>query len=141
MSWEDQGRQYHMWFGHGTAPDKGKKSSPDPSVTGKSTEDRVLALAYGAVAALPASLRGRAETQYQHGTLPRLKEAMTAWIRGTLLDRATFANRFFGREADDAVVRSLHSAALGAATATSHEDFRDAAYKLADAIKAVGVDQ
>lgn len=38
-------------------------------------------------------------------------------------------------------MRSLHSAALEAATATSHEDFRDAAGKVADAIKAVGVDQ
>ena len=141
MSWEDQGRQYHMWFGHGTAPDKGKKAAPDPSITGKRTEDRVLALAYGAIAALPASLRGRAEAHYQHGTLPRLKGAMAAWIRGTRLDRDTFANRFFGREANDPVVLSLHSAALGAATATSHEDIRDAAGKLADAIKAVGVDQ
>jgi hypothetical protein len=26
MSWEDQGRQYHMWFGHGTAPAKGEAS-------------------------------------------------------------------------------------------------------------------
>jgi hypothetical protein len=23
MAWEDQGRQYHQWFGHGTATDKG----------------------------------------------------------------------------------------------------------------------
>ena len=141
MSWEDQGRQYHMWFGHGTAPDKGKKAAPDPSVAGKSIEDRVLALAYGAIAALPASLRGRAEAHYQHGTLPRLKGAIAAWIRGARLDRDTFANLFFGREANDPVVRSLHSAALDAATATSHEDLRDAAGKLADAIKAVGVDQ
>ncbi len=22
MSWEDQGRQHHMWFGHGTAPER-----------------------------------------------------------------------------------------------------------------------
>jgi hypothetical protein len=46
-----------------------------------------------------------------------------------------------GREAEDPVVRSLHSAALGAATATNYEELRDAAGKLADAIKAVGVDQ
>ena len=141
MSWEDQGRQYHMWFGHGTAPDKDKRAAPDPSVTGQSTDDRVVALAYGAIASLPASLRGRAEAQYQHGTLPRLKEAMTAWIKGTRLDQATFASRFFRREADDPIVRNIHSAALGAATATSHDDIRDAAGKVADAIKAVGVDQ
>ena len=92
MTWRDQGRQYHMWFGHGTAPDKGKPVAGS-SVSGKSIEDRVSALAYGAVAALPASLRGRAEGQYEHGTLPRLKEAMTAWINGTRLDRATFGDQ------------------------------------------------
>ena len=97
MSWEDQGRQYHMWFGHGTAPDKGMKSSPDPSVTGKSTSDRVLALAYGAIAAFPASLRGRVEGQYQHGTLPRLKEAKIARSRRVPLIQAVIASFRRGR--------------------------------------------
>lgn len=141
MSWEDQGRQYHMWFGHGTASDRVQKEGSDPSVTGQSTDERVLALAYGAVAALPASLRRQAEAQYQRGTLTHLKGAMTAWIKGTRLDQATFAGRFFGRAANDPVVRNLHEAALDAATATSHADIRDASGKLADAIKAVGVDQ
>lgn len=141
MTWRDQGRQYHMWFGHGTAPDKGKTAAPDAAVTGKSIDDRVVAVAYGAIAALPASLRGRAEAQYQRGTLPRLKEAMTAWLNGTRLDQAAFASRFFGRDADDPIVRNLHSAALGAATATSQDDIRDAAVNVADAIKSVGVDQ
>jgi hypothetical protein len=141
MSWEDQGRQYHMWFGHGTAPDHGDKAVPDPSVMGNSIDGRALALAYGVIAALPASLRGRAETQYQHGILARLQEAMAAWMKGTRLGQATFATRFFGRDVDDPVVRNLHAAALGAATATSHEELRIAADRVADAIKAVGVDQ
>lgn len=140
MGWEDQGRQYHMWFGHGTAADKGKKTASDPSVIGKSIDERVLALVYGVIAALPAALRRRAEAQYQYGTLSHLKEAMTAWIKGIRLDQATFASRFFGRVIDDPIVRDLHAAAVGAATATSHEEIRDAADKLADAIKGVSVD-
>lgn len=115
MSWKDQGRQYHMWFGHGTSSDKVQKGSSDPSVTGLSTDERVLAIVYGAIAALPTSLRGRVEAQYQHATLSRLKEAMTAWIQGTRLDQVTFAARFFGRSADDLVARDLHTSALGAA--------------------------
>ena len=55
MSWEDQGRQYHMWFGHGTGADKAAKAAPGSSVGGQSTADRVLALAYGALA-LPLAL-------------------------------------------------------------------------------------
>jgi hypothetical protein len=79
MSWEDQGRQYHMWFGNGTAADKAiKKTAPGSSVVGQSTVDRVLALAYGALASLSVAQRKQAEAQYHDGTLPRLKEAMTA---------------------------------------------------------------
>lgn len=81
MSWEDQGRQCHMWFGHGTAGNKATKAAPGSSVVGQSTADRVLALAYGALASLAAAHRGQAEAQYHNGTLPRLKDAMTAWYR------------------------------------------------------------
>ena len=100
MSWEDQGRQYHMWFGHGTAGDKATKAAP-ASVVGQSMAGRVLALAYGALASLPAAQRGRAETQYHNGTLPRLKDALAAWLRATALNQAAFASRLFGRGADD----------------------------------------
>lgn len=30
MSWEDQGRQYHMWFGNGTAGNKATKTPVRP---------------------------------------------------------------------------------------------------------------
>ena len=63
MSWEDQGRQYHIWFGHGTAGNKAA-AAPGSSVVGQSTADRVLALVYGALASLPAAQRGQAEAQY-----------------------------------------------------------------------------
>jgi len=66
---------------------------------------------------------------------------MTAWMRGIRLDQAAFAARFFGRAADDPVVKHLHSAILGAATATNHENIREASGKVAEAIKVVGVSQ
>ncbi len=141
MSWEDQGRQHHMWFGHGTAGNRGIKAASGSSVVGQGTAGRVLALAYGALASLPAAQRRQAEAQYHNGTLPRLKEAMTAWLRATALDQATFASRLFGRSADAPVVQSLHSAALRAATATSHDDLREAAGEAARAMEAVGIDR
>ena len=141
MGWEDQGRQEHGWFGHGTAPDKGKQTAPDPSVLGQSEADRALALAYGALGSLPPAQRRQVEAQYGNGTLPRLKEALTAWLRATALDGASFGSRLFGRSADDPVVRDLHSAALRAATATSHDDLRDAAERLARAMQGVGIDR
>jgi hypothetical protein len=69
MDWEDQGRQYHMWFGHGTGLDNSKKSSPDPTVIAKTSEDRAVALVYGVIGALPAALRRQVESQYHNGTL------------------------------------------------------------------------
>ena len=139
MSWEDQGRQYHVWFGNGTV-DKAAKAAPGSSVVGQSTADRVLALAYGALASLPAAQRRQAEAQYHNGTLPRMKEAMTAWLRATALNQAAFAFRLFGRSANYPVVCDFHDAALRAATATSHDDLREASGKLARAMEAVGIE-
>jgi hypothetical protein len=105
--WVYQGRQYHMWFGHGTAPGQEEDAADDPSVTDMGLAERMLALAHGAIAALPAAARRQAEAQYHAGTLPHLIEAMTAWVRGSGLDQASFAERFFARASDDSVVRIL----------------------------------
>ena len=48
MAWEDQGRQWPMWFGHGT-------SGNDPS---KAARDVATQVAYSALAQLPASQSG-----------------------------------------------------------------------------------
>ena len=139
MSWEDQGRQYHQWFGHGTAADK--DAAPDPAVTRMTGQDRALAVAYGAIAALPAHLRARAEAQYQRDTLPQLKVALTAWVMGTALDRDIFAMRLIGRTADDPVVVAVHAAALAAAMADRHVHLRDAGVHLAAAMQRIGIDR
>jgi hypothetical protein len=89
---------------------------------------------------LPQVLRARASAQYDAGNLARLKEVMTAWIGGTRLSNAEFADRFFGRAADDPVAEKLHDAALDVGLATNHAELRDAAEKVADAMKAVGLD-
>jgi hypothetical protein len=64
---------------------------------------------------------------------------MTAWAQGAKLDNATFAQRFFGRNADDPVAQKLHGAALAVASATSQADMRQAAEKVADAVQTVGL--
>lgn len=138
--WQYQGRQEHGWFGHGTGPGKAVLAACNQSVDRASIEDRASGLIHGVTGALPVSLRGRIEAQYRHEPLPRLKEALAAWIRGARLEPDVFASRFLGRTGDDPVARDLHSAAGFAATATSHADRAEAAYKLADAIKGVGVD-
>lgn len=138
MSWEDQGRQYHQWFGHGTAPKQAKDTASGSPSFNTSTGDSVLALAYGAVAALPAAQRARAEAQFQGQNLSGFRQAVEAWMRGNRMNQAAFADRFFGRSADDPVVLALRKATDLANVATSPADMAQASDNLADAMTRVG---
>jgi hypothetical protein len=102
---------------------------------------RIQAVAYGAVGALPRALRAQAAAQYDSGNLARLTLVMTAWSRGTKLSTVEFAERFFGRAADDPIVETLHSAALDVGIAQSLGELHEAADKLAAAMQAIGVDR
>ena len=140
MSWEDQGRQEHGWFGSGKGPER----LPDASGGGMfglgGRAERIQAFAYGTIGALPHALRARATAQYASGNLARLTEAMTAWSSGTTLSNAEFADRFFGRAADDPVVAKLHDAARDVGSATSHAELREGSEKVANAMQVVGLD-
>jgi hypothetical protein len=141
VSWEDQGRQEHGWFGDGKGPDRPKDASGSRGVFDLGGVQRIQAVAHGAIGALPQALRARAAAQYDAGNLARLTEAMTAWSNGTRLSKSEFADRFFGRTADDPVVRRLHDATLNVGLATSHADLREAAEKVANAMQTVGLDR
>jgi len=45
VSWEDQGRQHHMWFGHDTAPVKPKDTSDDGIFGSNGLAQRILSAA------------------------------------------------------------------------------------------------
>ncbi len=90
---------------------------------------------------LPASFRTRAAAQYSAGTLSRLTDVIAAWCRGIKLGDAAFAERFFGRTPDDAVVEKLHGAALDIGLATNHGELREASEQLAEAIRLIGLDR
>jgi hypothetical protein len=140
MSWEDQGRQEHGWFGNGTAPEKFADAAGTSEFFGPNgLAQRIRAVAYGVLGALPQALRARLAAQYDAGNLARLTEVMTAWNRGTKLGDGEFANWFFGRTKDDPIVEKLRSAALDGGLATSRADLRQAAEKVAGAIQAVGL--
>jgi hypothetical protein len=142
VSWEDQGRQEHGWFGDGKGPEKPKDASGSGGVFDLGGfVQRIRAVAHGTIGALPQALRARAAAQYDAGNLARLTEAMTAWSNGTKLSKSAFADRFFGRTAEDPVVRKLHEATLNVGLATSHADLREAAEKVANAMQTVGLDR
>ena len=124
MSWEDQGRNELGQFGDGKGPEKTKDTSSGGEMSGLGGfSQRIQAVAYGTMGALPQGLRARASAQYDAGNLARLTEAMTAWVGGTRLSNAEFADRFSGRTANDPVAEKLHDAALDVGLATSHADY------------------
>ncbi len=102
---------------------------------------RIEAVAHGAIGALPQTLRKRAEAQLGNGSLPQFTEAMTAWSRGTRLDEASFAERFFGRAADDPVSDKLHRIVRSTIFASSYAELRDPMEKLAEVMQTVGLDR
>lgn len=61
MSWEDQGRQYHGWFGHGTGPagHEPPKGDAGTMFDPGNVEWRIDAIVYSAVAHMPRNDRHR----------------------------------------------------------------------------------
>lgn len=141
MSWEDQGRQEHGWFGHGASPEKPKGADPGALSTNASRGDLATALAYGAIASMPAGQRARAEASFQGRNLTAFREATLAWMRGTGMEAETFADRFFGRGADDPVAQALRDAAELAMSSTTQADMATASGKVADAMQRVGLER
>jgi hypothetical protein len=124
MSWEDQGRQQYGWFGHGTAPTKPGGASDTDLFGPDGRAQRIRAVAYGAVAALPPAMRSQAAAQNDSGGLDRLTSVMTAWSQAARLDDNTFAAHFLGRAGDDPVAGKLREAVLAINLARSHDELR-----------------
>jgi hypothetical protein len=61
MSWEDQGRQEHGWFGHGTAPprDEPLKDRAGGMFDPDNVAARIDAIAHAAIAHMPRADRHR----------------------------------------------------------------------------------
>ena len=143
MSWEDQGRQEHGWFGHGTAPPKLK---PDGSDRGgrfgpDGLDQRLRAMGHTAIAAVPRTLRHHQAASYKGPALDQLVTTMHGWVRGLLLDRAEFAKRYFGRGVSDPMVDHLWQAAKFAATARNEQELWAGTEHLAAAMQAEGLDR
>ena len=123
MGWQDQGRQYQGYSGDGTG-----QAAPSEAAA---RDQRIEAVARGAIGALPPELRTRAAALLDPHGLSQLTELMNAWNRAAKLDDGTFAERFLGRKAGDPAVRQLRDAARAADLADSQADLRDAAIRLA----------
>ena len=141
MSWEDQGRQYHMWFGHGEAPPKDKPSEADTDDLFKPNNvgSRIDAIAHSALAHMPPADRRRTVTSFDSQRLERLRRAMTAWIGARSLSDATFAAKLTHPATGSAAIGKLRAAVEGVRTATTHQDLAEASVQLAGAMQDIGL--
>jgi len=145
MSWEDQGRQEHGYFGHGTAPPKTGESEGAGgdrfARTSAALDARIRGLGNGAIAGLPARLRYHYAALFPEPVLAQLTEAMRAWVQGLGLDRAEFAARFFGAGPNSPTVEHLREATRIVAGARTSADLMAAIDQLAAGMQAVGLDR
>jgi len=113
MRWEDQGRQQHGRFGHGTAPPKDKTNATesDPMFESSTYAPRIQAIAHTAFANMPRKERYRHSITFDKQRLAQLREAMTAWIGARSLTDAAFEDKFVDRFTGNVAIAKLRAAA------------------------------
>ena len=126
MSWEDQGRQTHGWFGNGKAPDGNQDA-------------RIDAIAYAAIASIPARTRGHFSASFDRHSLGQLRTAMAVWMNARTLDRASFADILLDPSVPRAAVDRLRVAAEVARNARSRRQLAHGSAALADAMTGIGL--
>ena len=94
MSWEDQGRQMHGWFGHGTfAKDYMQVSKAE----GAELRSRVPALVEFAADVLKAE--GQPGADVVRAAQPALREMIPVWAGGIGFKADAFRQAFAGKDA------------------------------------------
>ena len=133
-TWIYQGRQYHQWFGHGTAPTTDEKPAP------ASLDDRIKLLGSAALASFPVGLRGHRVLQPEQAWQGDFRAAMHAWAGASGLSPHRFAETMLGTRADSPGAKDVQASAAAVATATRQREMWNASDHLAAGMQAVGLD-
>jgi hypothetical protein len=143
MSWEDQGRQYHGWFGHGTAlaGDAPRTGGAGPMFDPANVAARIDAVAYSVVAHMPRADRRRDSVAFDRRRLERLRKVITTWAGARSLSLVAFRERLLDPSTSSTAIEKLRAAAEGANAATTHEDLADASADLAGAMRNIGLEK
>lgn len=141
MSWIDQGRQYHGWFGHGTAAGGDKPPSDGDGALFElgNFAGRIDAMAYSAVAHMSKADRRRDSASFDQQRLERLRKIMTALTGTRSRGAAALKDPFLDPSTSGAAIAQLRAAAAAAKAATTHRDLTNAAAELADAMRTIGL--
>ena len=140
--WMYQGRQYHQWFGHGTAPKQDGETGPpkpgslfDPLSVGH----RVNYVSGSVVAHSPRDERSRWEARISGANRDSLKTAVAVWYGASKLKRSAFRQGLLDPNTSDETVDRLRAAAKGIVDARSHAQLAVAGASLATAAQAIGL--
>ena len=139
-SWVYQGRQYHMWFGHGTKP-KDAKSGSVPQDVLPSLQDRIHNVGHTLVAGLPASKRHHAAARLSAADHGRLDRLLSGVAHAYPLGPRLVALRMLGKNADAPGVGAFVRAGAVLRTASTNADLREAADLVAHSAQDMGLDR
>ena len=139
--WIYQGRQYHQWFGHGTAP----RDDTDPVRPGSLFDPASVAqrLDYAighVIGAASRNERSRWETRLGGSSRESLKTLVAAWYGARGKSRDTFRGQLLDPYTSDATVDQLRRAAKGIVEGRTHEQLGAAGEALASAAFKIGLD-
>ena len=137
--WMYQGRQYHMWFGHGTKPVDGSSAADGKPDLG-SIDERIHNLGHTLVAGLPASKRYHATARLGADDHARLDRVMEGVVRALPLGPRVTALRVLGMHPDGRGVEAFVDAGRILASAQTHADLRAATDKVAASAQEMGLD-
>ena len=139
--WMYQGRQYHQWFGHGTAP----KEAPEPIRPGSLFDPAsiVQRLDYAVghvIGAASRDERPRWETRMGGSSRESLKTLVAAWYGARGKSRDSFRGQLLDPYTNDETVDQLRRVAKGIVEGQTREQLGAAGGALASAAFKIGLD-
>jgi hypothetical protein len=124
VSWETQGRQYHAWFGHGTADADGEPHE-------LSAAEIASIVAAGAAASLSDGERAGFQQYLSDGGLKALSEAIPIWAAASKLGGDEFRRVVAGAGLPEVGTAALHDIGRLVAGARGVGDLQAASGRLA----------
>lgn len=135
-SWMYQGRQHHMWFGHGTKPTDPKSAAPAGDLI-----QRIGAIGHALPAALPTSRRSHPAARLGPDDHARLARVLSAAVRALPTGANGVAANVLGRHPQAPGIASFVEAARLVQAASTPAKLRPATEKLAQSAQEMGLDQ
>jgi hypothetical protein len=97
MSWLDQGRQQHGWFGSGTAPPRISdqiEGATNRLFAPTNADRRADYAAYSLIGHVPRDQRGRWTASVSDSARNNLKTGLAVWYGASSLSHDAFRDRF-----------------------------------------------